>query len=83
MSSLAKRWHDQVVGVIAAREENTNQSLVIGDVRLRQCRIHETEVTNRGSDGGSAYGGAGGTANEITAGYDVDVLFLHKLIFRS
>jgi hypothetical protein len=71
----------QVVGVIAARQKNANESLVIVDIALGHGRVHETQIADAGTDGDGADGGAGRLADEFAARSEDGYLFIfHKTI---
>src|SRR5664279_3330883 len=57
----------QIVRVVAARQEDANQGLVIRDVALGDRGIHEPQVANGTTHGSGADGGAGGLTNELAA----------------
>jgi hypothetical protein len=71
--------HDQVVGIVSAREKNAHQGLVIIYVGLRDRRIHEPEVANVRGQRRGANRCAGGLPQELTPGLkDGDVFVFHK-----
>src|ERR1051326_5715714 len=56
--------NDEIVRVIAAGQEDTNQGLVIGDAGLGDSGVHQTQIADGAFEGGGAYGGTGRLADE-------------------
>src|ERR1019366_9114541 len=72
---------DEIVGVVAALEENADKGLGVGrpDVGLRDGGVHEAQVADGRGHGGGADGGARGAADEFTARDGGNIFRLHKL----
>ena|SRR5437016_53580 len=62
--------NDEIIGVVAARQEDADQRFVVVDISLGDRGVHEPQVAERASEGGGAHGGTGGLADEFAAGLE-------------